>query len=260
MVSWDLGLGSWADNSSSLPPTDAVPILRLRDGPTDEVTARDVPSSHHSEEVSPPHQPTSTRMPALMSNPIRSPIVVHGDSNLRRCSKALGNTIAHKAQVKHTSGANFHTLDLEVKKLANCDIRMLTGGVNDAAMNVSPETKRRAFAKLLCTAREKSRKVIVVPPPPLTDSRISDRIVDITRMMRSECSRANVEFVELSLPINPSSPLYEDHRHVTPRGAGYYSLCILRHLATHHSYVNLKGPLCTICHQSNHKAQQCRSH
>ena len=219
-----------------------------------------LPNNSHQHMQQPRRQ---LHRPATTHNivPDAPTIKILGDSNLSKTAPALINTVQN-VTINPIPGAHFEDFIGVVAEANNCDIFVLSGGVNDAAQLDNVESARDSIRDCIHAAKYKAKTVIVMPPPPLTFPTMRDNITNITEILRQEAASAGVQFIPVSESFpDPAVPgpftFQSDGLHVTKLGAGLYAHALLKHLAIHHPYMNLVYPLCVSCHRTGHVIDNC---
>ena len=111
-------------------------------------------------------------------------------------------------------------------------------------------------------AKLKSKKVILMPPPPLSHPRLKSKTERITDIMWYEARKADVEFVDVASQfdderIRGKYVIHRDGLHVTRLGGGIYAWSLLEHLHHHHKQLRVNPQLCAGCQLTGHKFDHC---
>ena len=206
------------------------------------------------------HQPPP---PSTSGNDHRTNIKMFGASNTNRISKGLQNVIPDMV-IEAKSGATFEQMASAIALSGPCDIIVIAGGVNESLKLRNLELARAPLQEAIRLANIKSRKVIVMPPPPLTHQRLRGNIKRMTDIMRYEASRANVEFIEASSyftddRLNGVDLFDRSGLHGNRLGSGIYAFSLLHHLSNHHPHLRVdSSSFCVNCHLTGHTFNTCR--
>ena len=193
-----------------------------------------------------------------------TPIKIIGGSNLGKISNALRNTVPGLV-VDATPGSTFDHVVGAINLSENCDVMVIQGGVNEANSLDDVDLAREPLKQAIEAAKCKAKKVILMPPPPLSHPRLKPKADRMTDIMWYEARNADVEFVNVA-------PEFEDERihgkyvisrdtlHVTKLGGGIYAWALLNHLDQYHKHLKVNTQLCANCQLTTHKYNNCDFH
>ena len=205
-------------------------------------------------------QPARVAQHAYVPSRSASPqVCLVGASNSGKISLALRNSVRN-VNIHSTPGATFDLMIGEIKNLPPCDILVISGGVNESDTLEDMEMARFPLREAIRVATWKAGKVVVLPPPPLDNSRLKHNVKLITNIMRQEAQYARVGFVEVDWEFG--NPRYHGRflfdkkgLHVNKLGAGIYAFTLLSYL--YKLQVHVVRQFCVECHHTNHTATSC---
>ena len=216
------------------------------------------PQAPPQPQIQPPRTEPSMLQPSAVTH---TRLKMFGASNTGKISNALRNVIPDIV-IDAKSGATFDSMAGDIAASNPCDVIVIAGGVNESDTLRNLELARHPLKEAIRVAKTKSKKVVVMPPPPLTHERFNNNIARMTNIMRYEAKRANVEFVEVAT-------LYIDWRlngvyisdksglHVNRLGGGIYAFALLQHLSNYHRQFITNLSFCVKCHHTGHTYDTC---
>ena len=152
----------------------------------------------------------------------------------------------------------------DIPEARECDILAIAGGINDASSLDNPESCREAIHEAISAAKDKARRVIVMPPPPVVHPQTCLPARKVTSILSQEAHRARVEFVNVAPAFQDPSLrganlFVPDGLHMAKLGGGIYAHALLDHLGNFHSDLQLVYPLCIGCYHTSHQWSQCEA-